>query len=920
MAKDNDDLNKNNFFNTDQQREEQAEWDLERESLSEEEEYFNSPEYQTTAVSEEDIAEMEEFLSGLGFPNENNKETDLQGELNAEVKEEALKEHQNETEVAKDISEARKNESEASANEPEAAAIEPEAVVIEPEAAVIEPEAAVIEPEAVVNVPEAVANVPEVVVNKPEAAVSEPEAKNNALVETTNTPSSVLNTTNTKKNTPKRRPQKTVLDSSRPIRNPDQYTSPSVVDHQRYLLAVDELSKPQNEVEFDAFVRIVADKVGLDPQTATAEDLTKIDTSIANVNLEAMETSSPISLKTSNDRIDKNFDVQAILAEAGLDIKEKDLPIGFNKDIKVLAAFDERFGDGKGPSLKERLKGMKDDIVNVVRNDDVKTGLATLSFGLAVSAGAVTLPIAGALYAAKLMENEKVQTFANNLHSKVSKSLVKMGFKEEAVNEREELLGDKFKAISESKWGKVAKIGLTAGVLGFGVHSLIELTDFSIDKIPQYYADSTNYVSKVFSGDVIPGQDTYAFVKDKVVDYVEKGEFPGKDAYESFKHTLGTSVLDEDFDNNPEINGSPSQSEIDELIKETREAEAAEAAEAAKNAEAPEAATNVETETSDTFDIVAEKNDTAWTLASEHYEAIVGEKPTPQQVVAMVNDLGLDDPNAIQEGQVLKFNSDLSEYKDVTNIKASDADWLQENDAVNSTQARTHLSDAFNVNHISNGASLADLKAMNPDIELDNLLPGDEVKFSGDNGDIQTYVVPSIEDAAIKSIYPGGVSDLVNKDALFELIENSNKDIDLSDGYFGNGDLGRDIVNKNDLTPPEIDINSVNPEVTGKITVEGKNSMEQAILKVAYPNGVPELLDKSAFLDAVKEANPNIRSVGYSETFNEEIVIPDFSATSAKLDASQIKSGSTISGEASDTVKKSFLNRVMNNDAETTLG
>ena len=865
-------------------------------------------------VDEAILAEMEALFSQT-TPLGNNQNIDLQEELNKEAQEnaeESLKEFQENAEEAKNAASSDSEDEKIDILSTIPIFTQGHAANHGLESNVSEPEA--VEPEAV------------------EPEVVEPEVKSERVMRAED----------------QLPPLKSTLNTDLPY--DDSYISPTVVDYQRYMLAINELTLPENQESFDAFVEVIADKLGLDPKTATAEDLIKVDAEIANSNLVILEQVAPDVLKASNKKIQDNYDAWELMTSAGIDVANSEIPMGFMEDVQVMAAFDDQFPDENRLPLKERIASMKDDLLGVLKNDNVKIGLATLSFALAVSAGAVTLPLAGALYTAKLMENGKIQSLANTLHSKVSKTLVKLGFKEEAVNERQVLLGDKMKAISESKWGKVAKFGLAAGLVGVGLTAVISATDFSFDKMPQYYASAkeglsnaassvSNYASSVFSGDHIPGEDVYASIKETVGSYVNEGKIPGHDLYQEVKNALGMQdgkVLPNADDIFPEVTEDvkvlPNADDIFPEVNAEGEV---------KLAPHPVFPDEVKT------DYIVQPKDSAWNLAEKHFEVVTGEKPTPQQITAIVNDLGLKDPNSIKPGDLIKFDADLSKYNDVTHIKASEAEWLSKateqhikaSEAEWLSKAIEHASlattnigqfsgpvsvgDMYDINHITKGADIDYVKSINKGIDLENLMPGDKVNVPGLEG-TSVYTVPDIEDAIVDSIYPGGSPMFLDKDKLFDLVEKANPDVDMNTGVlgmFGNNNLGSDLARQGSLVIPNIDLDALNPQVTGEVTIKGYNSggqLNRIILDTAYPEGIPDLLDRNEFVQSVKNANPDLRFLDSKEHFQTKITIPNNGPTIIHDVGTNgiVENGSTVSGNASEKAKQSFLDRIVGRNNE----
>jgi hypothetical protein len=81
-------------------------------------------------------------------------------------------------------------------------------------------------------------------------------------------------------------------------------------------------------------------------------------------------------------------------------------------------------------------------------------------------------------------------------------------------------------------------------------------------------------------------------------------------------------------------------------------------------------------------------HNTLWDIAKNHYHDLTGTQPTDKQIVAMINDLGIKDPNNIDLGQHFSFSTDLEKYKHLGKVNA---DWLDGHRAIENVNVeQTH--------------------------------------------------------------------------------------------------------------------------------------------------------------------------------------------------------------------------------------
>lgn len=279
--------------------------------------------------------------------------------------------------------------------------------------------------------------------------------------------------------------------------------------------------------------------------------------------------------------------------------------------------------------------------------------------------------------------------------------------------------------------------------------------------------------------------------------------------------------------------------------------------------------------------------DNAWKIAENHYLSVLGEKPTPQQIVAMVNDMELSNPGIIKPDDIIKLPNDLSQYA-TDAIGKVDAEWLNVPEALETgvelgspLAEGVNISEAYDITSIANsnfdGASLSEIAEQNPGLDLHALEAGDEIEFNG-----QVYEVPSAEALVIEKLFPNGANPLIDTDELADQILKANGIETKTMLFFDNGDLGKQLLEKGTLAVPEVDTSILQPQMS-EVTVSGmihggsgNHQLKMDILRTCFPDGIPELLDRSAFMEAIREANPELNThLSKDDYYNFKLEIPD---------------------------------------------
>ncbi len=467
----------------------------------------------------------------------------------------------------------------------------------------------------------------------------------------------------------------------------------------------------------------------------TAEDLVRIDLSYLNAKKKNAEIKLvvPEIVAVVDQRI-KDTEIIPDLKEAGFPVTR--LSSRFANDLKIVKHYSEEFPDEGGPSFIEKLKSVKDLVAQAVKSDTGNVMLSTAVFSIAVATGGVGgIAISGAMYATKLMENKKVQGLMDSLQSKTNKFLVDYGFKSEAVADKEVKLSEKMSSITDSKWFKATKVAAMCCMVGVGSFALtsmvadsgalsngIEMASKALSEASPSMSDFTQSVnehiqgvyeqthsgdavangasspwsnltaesagSAIPSGAVPPGVDAASLASTKELldaastPIVHSEPVPDV-LMNDAKEALDKAALDKaafSAENTQLSEADPAEADP-AAPADPAEADPAAPAAPAEAGAAPVEAAPVEAApveaapvaVAESTDYVAKSGDTLWSMAKEHFTDVSGSAPTDQQIIAMINDLGLENPHDLDVGQEVKFTNDMSSYLGDDNVKVHTA-------------------------------------------------------------------------------------------------------------------------------------------------------------------------------------------------------------------------------------------------------
>ncbi|MNG50700.1 hypothetical protein D3C79_86670 [compost metagenome] len=493
-------------------------------------------------------------------------------------------------------------------------------------------------------------------------------------------------------------------------------------DYQRYLMMLNELAKEENTQKMNDFLAwLASNNLPAPDKDVTPESLAKMDFALFQLRSNELERFFP-EIKEQIDQKVLCFDPFVPLYDAGFGSEDiGKMPIGFLNDIQTTMAFESEFPEENKKPLAERLKESKSTFIKMLKSDAAKLTMSTVMFGIAVgTGGGAALAVSSAMFATKLMENKSVQGLLSRVEGKVDQFLIDNGYKKEVVEERKQTFGEKLEGITNSKWYKMLKVPVAACLIlsGVGAAAAVGLSSMGVDSladVAELAGKGSDYISGLNVGELadkgsqlisqvsdsfdlnvgsqLPGVDSPAFVPNhdgitELTGHANIGDSQVISEHVDFA-TADFSTTNEFTFNSEGVDGS-----LDVLDGKT------EGAYSGYDSGMDEL--SIEGDLPVASEYTAKSGDTLWELAKEHYLAQTGHEPTGQQIVAMINDLGLDDPNSIGVNETFSFENDVSKYDD---IKMVTADWLE-----NGTEHAAHVASTVNDNAV-HAASIASDKA-----------------------------------------------------------------------------------------------------------------------------------------------------------------------------------------------------------------
>ena len=302
--------------------------------------------------------------------------------------------------------------------------------------------------------------------------------------------------------------------------------------------------------------------------------------------------------------------------------------------------------------------------------------------------------------------------------------------------------------------------------------------------------------------------------------------------------------------------------------------------------------------------------DTLWAIAREHYITLAGAEPTAPQIIAMINDMGVADPNHIQPGQEITLPASVSQYADVRAVAS--AEWLSPvaptgtEVALNGGEAApaapleagaaalagtSSLGSVYQLDGLARSvagalepagqapspefveAVKANLVANNPGIEEGVIAPGKDltvVLYGGGQHTAIELTTPTIKEHVFHTVMgpPGPGHELVSQDEVYRAFKEANPDFDFRSGLFGipmpgsATDLAERMIEHGAFNVPEIDAMAVMPQ-SNHMVLDGwytdRSDIARDLIRQAYPNGVPDMLDQDAFLSGLEASHPELQ-------------------------------------------------------------
>ncbi|PTH80117.1 hypothetical protein [Aeromonas veronii] len=435
-----------------------------------------------------------------------------------------------------------------------------------------------------------------------------------------------------------------------------------ISDYQHYLMMLKELSNGQHEQKMEEYLELLTlkDNIPLDLD-ATPADLAKLDFSVFQLRKAELEKVAP-EIKNLVDEKILSFNPFTPLYDAGFDKKQvTNMPVGFLNDIQTTMAFEKEFPDEEKKPLSERLAAAKTTITSLMKNDKAKLAMSTVMFSVAVgTGGGAALAVSATMFATKLAENKFVQELLTKTEQRIDKYLIDAGYKKEKVEERKSTFGEKLEAITSSKWYSRIKMPIAACLLitGIGTAAALSMSHAGMESLP-----NMNVAALVEKGrDLVSGLASNFDILDtaSVSDVKETAQSAFDSIFNSAPEV--PKFGDIDYGTNDVFAFEPVKPELSFDILDAK-----------TDGLYGEVNASMDPITPVTTEYTAEKGSTLWEMAKEHYQSHTGHEPSGKQIIAMINDLGLEDPNSIDINQTFEFTNDLGKYDNLDKVTA---DWL----------------------------------------------------------------------------------------------------------------------------------------------------------------------------------------------------------------------------------------------------
>lgn len=707
-----------------------------------------------------------------------------------------------------------------------------------------------------------------------------------------------------------------------------------VSHYQRYLLLLQKLQQERYAKELENFFWYLV-KENFINRDSSAEDLYNLDFSLIDTrHMEKLRSKAPRAWKDVQADL-AEVDAYPILEAAGYTAEDLDtLGDEFVDNVRLMSRYEQVFmePDPERPSLTDRLRAAKNNLLAAFTSEKGQLITSSIMFSIAVGAGGgLGIALTGASLISKLAANQKVGGIVDSIQQRMNDFLVKVGVRKTVIERKEDMLSARlakmtqsrlFKGVSYASLAMFGTVGLTAlltsdaavnalgtaksvigGMLNDGLanagdamshanQSTLAAAQAAGEQIGQWRDSATPYLEHL------------AARADALAQGASDIAAAQSDALTAKLAEWGDSVSTL-IDNHVESVMPPREPVIPEFIFTNGDAAPGEVTTYQANGFDPSLGAPV------TSHIVV-PGDTLWAIASEHYQSLAGAKPTDAQIIAMINDMGVADPNHIVPGQQIHLPSSVDQYAGVRSV--ANVSWLSPvapsgaelapgaavepassasiaADVLAAASGTVPLGGVYQLDDLAQTVAVvfahpntptpediealkANLLANNPSLADGVAAPGKDLTIMLYGAGVETAMeltTPTIKEHVFHSVMgpaqPG--YELVDKDAVYRAFKEANPDFDFRSGLFGiplpgsGADLAERMIQHGEFNIPVIDAAAAIPQST-HVVLDGwysdYNDVTRDILRQAYPDGVPDILDKDALLASLEAAHPELKA------------------------------------------------------------
>lgn len=710
-----------------------------------------------------------------------------------------------------------------------------------------------------------------------------------------------------------------------------------VTSYQRYLLMLHKLMADGRQKELEKFFMYLVEQSVID-KSASVQELYNLDFELIDPrHMDRLFRKAPQAAKALTADI-QGVDVHTLLAGAGYGPDDLDrLGEPFVENVRIMARYEDIFlsDDPSRQSLVSRLANARASLLSAVTSDRGQLIISSIMFSIAVaSGGGAGLALSGASLLSKVAANPRAAAVIDNIQSKLTHFLVKMGVRKDRIVEKDEMLSARLAKITQHKAFKVASIGSLALLGGVGLTAVI-----TSDSAASAMATVKSVVGGMLNDGIAGAKDGLHQFGSAAAEQFVSAQYVSSSAVASLGESRAgdfiaeiTAKADAVVSSAAEIasaQGAELSAKITEVGRHASQLveggmdsafpqpEHVEPEFIFTDSDAPSEAVPLPVESTVHY---VEAGETLWGIVREHFLVNAGAAPTDAQIIAMINDINIADPNAIAVSQEIILPGDVHSYAAVSHVEPSS--WLQvaapeTNVPVVATGPAPQLDiaaaagvmsyDAATMGSIYQLDGLAKTLAValgneaptqdfidaiktnliqgNPGIDNGVITPGKEVILTLHGGGSATaveLVVPSIKEHVFHTVV-GTTSEangIVDTSKVYSAFKDANPDFDFRRGILGiptpgsAADLVERMIDHGAFNVPEVDVAAMMPQ-SNAVVLNGLYSEDmdvyRDILRQAYPDGIPDLVDERALVRAIAEMNPelaNVSSVGSDYHFN----------------------------------------------------